>query len=185
MDKRYLGISGPILSGKSSAANFLEEKFKADHLRFSELIDEILDVLDLPNSRINEQDLGVLLKELFGEEVLSNALTERAKSSLSPIVLFDGLRKKQELDFLKTLPGFKFIYIKSSPEKRYQRLLHRNEKINESKQSYEQFLETQNHDADKQMAELEQHADFIIVNESTPQYLEEQLTKILTIDLWS
>lgn len=183
MDKKFLGISGQILSGKSSASGFLVAKFKADHLRFSKLIDEILEVLDLPLSRINEQDMGALLKQLFGEEVLSHALVERAKKSDSPIVLFDGLRKKEEVDFLKTLPGFKFIFIKASPEIRYKRMQNRNEKLNESQQTYEQFMESQNHEADKELADLEKYADFVIVNETTPEHLQEQLTKIITLDL--
>ncbi|MDB4940186.1 MAG: dephospho-CoA kinase [Candidatus Doudnabacteria bacterium] len=181
--KLYLGIAGQLLSGKSSASNFLVQRFKAEHLRFSKLLDEMLDILDLEKNRFNEQQMGVLVKELFGEESLSNALKARAELSEKNVILFDGLRKKQEVDFLRQLPGFKFIYIKASPEIRYQRMRNRKEKVGESEQTYEEFLKSEAHEADKQIAQLEQLADFVISNESTPEQFEALLTRLLTTDL--
>jgi dephospho-CoA kinase len=182
-EKLYLGISGRILSGKSSAANFFVSKFKADHLRFSKVLDEILEILDLQKTRVNEQDLGALVKELFGEEVLSRALKVRGQNSQHSVVLFDGLRKKEEVLALKELPNFKFIFIKASPEIRYQRMLQRNEKVGESQQSFEDFLASESHAADKNISGLENLADFVIVNEGTADEFEAQLTKLLSLEI--
>jgi len=180
MDKIFIGIAGQILAGKGTATEFFVKQHDGEHLRFSKILDEILTVMDLPISRIHEQTLGVLVKELFGEDVLSKALIERANNSAKKIIVFEGLRKKEELDSLRAaLPGFKLIYLKASPEIRYARMQQRNEKLGESTKTYEEFLESEKHDADKQITDLEGQADFIVPNEGTTEELNAQLEKIL------
>ncbi len=180
MDKKYFGVAGQILSGKGTAAEFFVNTFDAEHLRFSKVLDDILNIMDLPISRINEQTLGVLVKELFGEDVLSKALISRAQKTEKKVVVFEGLRKKEELDSLKAeLPGFKLIYLKAAPEIRYARMQKRNEKLGESTKTYEEFLESEKHDADKQITDLEAYADYIVMNETTKEDFDKALNKVV------
>ena len=183
MKKVVLGITGELLSGKTTAAAFYVEKFGAKHLRFSKLLDEILDVLGLPIVRKHEQDLAVMLKEQFGDAVLVNALIENARSSGHHFVVFEGIRKKEEIEALRELKGFKFVFIKSSLESRYKRSQQRKEKVGENEETFEQFKERQKHSADADLPSLEQYADFIITNNSSREEFIAQLTKVVAQSL--
>lgn len=176
-----LGIAGELLSGKSTAAAFYIEKFGAKHLKFSRLLDEVLSLLNLPFSRQNEQDLGALLKNLFGQEVLTNALANIAKTSGHEIVLFDGIRRVEEAQALKReLPNFKLIYISAGPQIRYDRLLQRREKADEGRpMSLADFLATQEHAADKAITDTKQYADYVIYNDDSIESFEAQLTRVV------
>jgi dephospho-CoA kinase len=179
-NKIYIGITGKLLSGKGTAAGFFVKNYDAEHLRFSKVIDEILDIMDLPITRINEQDMGVAMKELFGEEVYTHALITRAKKSDKKVVVFEGIRKPQELEgFKRELPNFTFIYLKASTEIRYARMQKRNEKVGESTKTFEEFIESEKHEADKMLASLEEQADIVITNESTTEAFEAELSKVL------
>lgn len=178
-----IGIAGELLSGKSTAAKFFEEKFKAKTFRFSNIINEILDILDLEHTRENQQQLGVVLKEIYGEDVLAHAITERMKTLNDPFILIDGFRKKEEVSVLKQLKNFKFLFIKAPLEMRYKRLKERNEKVGESSTTLEEFVEQQKHGADKDIPELEQYADCVIENTGSVQDLEAKLTSFMTESL--
>lgn len=178
-----IGIAGEILSGKSTATKFFQDRFKAKTFRFSNFINEILDILDLPQTRDNQQLLGVTLKSLYGEDVLSHAIVERMKALNDELILIDGFRKKEEIDNLRQLSNFKLLFIKSPLEQRYARLKERNEKVGEGNATFEEFKVQQHHSADQDLPKLEQYADCVIENTSTVEALEAKLTSFLTESL--
>ena len=87
-----IGLVGEKLAGKDTAANYLVEKYQADHFRFTHILDAILEELNLPISRANEIDLGLSLRKVFGEHVLVNALQKRVKKSWAKLVVVNGIR---------------------------------------------------------------------------------------------
>jgi dephospho-CoA kinase len=178
-NKIILGIAGELLAGKSTASDFYINHFNAQRLKFSQLLDEILTVLNLPLNRFNEQEMAVCLKSLFGDKVLAYALAQSAKKSSKEFILFDGIRQPEEaITLKKILPEFKFIYIQTSLEIRYQRMLKRFEKPEDSTQTFEEFKNSQTHKADIQISELKQLADYVVNNDSTLEDFKTQLTKI-------
>jgi len=181
--KLILGISGELLAGKSTASDFYIKNFNAKHFKFSRLLDDILNVLNLSLNRFNEQEMSVFLKTLFGDEILAYALAQSAKKSTREFILFDGIRQPIEAVTLKKiLPEFQFIYIQTSLEIRYQRMLKRFEKPEDSTQTFEEFKDSQTHKADIQITELKQYADYVINNDSALEDFKTQLTKIATRD---
>lgn len=178
MAKTYLAITGELVSGKSTAGKFFAEQYNAEHLRFSKVLDNILGILDLPISRDNEQALGLILKRDFGPEVLTKALIMYAQKSDKDLIVFEGVRKPDELKLLKQLPNFHFLYIKTSVEVRYQRMTARHEKVTDTKQTFEEFKKSQEHATDESLRDLEALADFVIDNNGTLDEYKEQLKKI-------
>lgn len=173
-----LGIAGQMLSGKSTAAKFYVDECHAVSLRYSAMINEILDVLDLEQTRFNQQELGRILKEQYGPVVLAKALIERIKESGDGFYLIDGFRIKEEVDEFRKLENFKLVYIESSSELRYARLQGREEKVGESKETLEQFNKSQEHAVDRNIAGLKQYADIIIENKGSVEDLEKQLRAV-------
>ena len=63
-----------MLAGKDTVANYLVGKHNAAHFRFTHILDAVLEELNLEISRKNEIDLGLNLRQVFGEHVLVEAL---------------------------------------------------------------------------------------------------------------
>ncbi|MEK7072783.1 MAG: hypothetical protein AAB969_04380, partial [Patescibacteria group bacterium] len=57
-NKIILGLVGEIASGKTTVAQFLEEEFGSATISFSEPLRNILNILNLPQSRSNLVWLG-------------------------------------------------------------------------------------------------------------------------------
>lgn len=179
-----IGIVGNQLSGKGTAAKFFVEKFKVKHFRFSAILDQVLGVLGLEITRENEQELGKLLREIFGEEALSQALIDSVKKSHADVVVVEGFRKMGELTlFKKEIENFKLIFIHTSPEVAHRRLQTRTEKVGESVKSLEEFHDSRSHHADKDVESLQQYADFVIENEGTLEEFHSNLTSAYTRSL--
>src|SRR3989344_9270058 len=92
MQKLIIGLVGEKLAGKDEAAKYLVKKYGAFHIKFSHLLDEILDILDIPKTRRNEIDLGLGLRRVFGADVLYHSLKKRALASKENMVVINGIR---------------------------------------------------------------------------------------------
>ena len=170
------GLAGEMLSGKSAAAKFLVEHFAVKELRMS----KILDVLDLPLSRENQQTLARILREQFGDAILAKAVSEYAAEEKQHLFLIDGVRKIGELEELRKRTNFKLIYVKSPLEQRYERLKSRIEKIGEELKSLEAFQESHQAESEVDIHKLESRADFVIENTGDDSEMHAQLTRIFT-----
>jgi dephospho-CoA kinase len=140
--KLLLGIVGEQFSGKDTAADYLKDKHGAFHIRQSHILDEILNVLGLEISRRNEIDLGMALRQVFGTQTVGQAVAKKLAESNKPLEVAQGIRFQEEFDIVRKLGG-KMIYITAPAEIRYQRAMQRQEKTDDRKQTFEQFLETE------------------------------------------
>ena len=174
-----IGLAGEYLSGKSSAAKFYENRFEAKNLRFSQILDTVLKLLDLPNSRENEQALSKTVKDLYGKDVLAKALLNSIEHHHANIFVFDGIRNVEELEALRKSPHFRLIYIKSSLDNRFARMKDRGEKQGERDYTKQEFAALIEHDVDKGIPGLADYADFVITNDDGVKEFESQLTTCL------
>src|SRR3990167_5334633 len=110
MQKLIIGLVGEKLAGKDEAAKYLVKKYGASHIKFSHLLDEILDILDMPKTRRNEIDLGLGLREVFGADVLYGALKKRVSAADVNMIIINGIRMDEFDKIVKDL-GAKTIYI--------------------------------------------------------------------------
>lgn len=181
MDKLYIGLAGQMLSGKGTAAKFFVEKFDAQHFNYSaNVLNPILMLLDLPFTRQNQQDLGKLLREQFGKDVLSNSLLDRVKEAKKNVVVIEGIRTEEEADAFRQLGDFILVFIDADIHKRFERLQGRSERAGESEQTFEEFQSKHDHQAEANIAELKNHADYVVKNDGTLEEFEDQLIKVIT-----
>lgn len=176
--KIVLGLVGEKIAGKDMAANFLVERYGAFHIKFSQILDQILEILDLPKSRRNEIDLGLGLRKIFGPEVLYKALLKIVKATPSKLVVINGIRMDERDEVVRDLNA-KIVYITASPEIRFERYSKRQEKSDDGQMTFKEFVNQEQEATEVGIPALGTEADFKIVNETSPQELKESLIKIV------
>lgn len=172
-----LGVIGERLSGKNTLAEYLVKKYDAFAISHSQILDEILTILDLPISRRNEIDLGMALRGPFGVEVLARALRKRVLETDKDLIVIQSIRFSHEVTNVKELGG-RIIFIEVPLETAFQRMQRRREKTDDD-MSFEQFKQMRTEPTEIGIADLKQQAEFIISNDSTVEQFYEKIDKIM------
>ncbi|MFH1621413.1 MAG: AAA family ATPase [Patescibacteria group bacterium] len=139
MAKYIIGLVGLLGSGKGTAAKILEERYGAKVFRFSTILRDILDRLNIEKTRDNLMTLSEVLRHGFGDDVLAYALENDAVSANEDLVVIDGIRRLGDLAALEPLPNFTLIAIDVPTDIRFERIKNRGENVGEKHLSREDF----------------------------------------------
>ncbi len=172
-----LGIIGERSSGKDTLSQYLVDQYEAFAISHSKILDEILNILNLPISRRNEIDLGMALRQPFGEGVIARALRKRVLQEQADLIVIHGIRFPHEVDNVKTLNGHP-IFIEAPLEVRYDRAHKRQEKADDNI-SFEQFQAMQQEPTEIGIEALKKDAKFIINNDGTLEHLHQQIDEVM------
>lgn len=178
-----IGLIGEKLAGKDTAAQYLVTKYEARHIRTSQILDELLQVLGLPITRQNEIDAGRGMEMVFGPTIIGETVRKRVTASNAPITIINGLRLADQFEDAKAL-GAKIIYITAPPEVRFQRSLERTEESKDSAVTLEDFMAQDKTWTEKNIPEFGAKADYKIENihglDELHKNIDEIVTKIQT-----
>lgn len=177
--KIILGFVGDLASGKGTVCKYLLEKYGTQSYRFSTMLRDILKRVYLENSRNNLQTLSTLMRENFGQDIMSRVIAEDVKNDPSEIVAVEGIRRPTDITYLEKNPGFHLIYITADSKLRWERLIKRNENPGDDKKTYEQFLADEQAEADRLIKELGAKAEYKIVNNGNTEEFYSQIEEIL------
>lgn len=175
---KVIGLVGEKGSGKQTFVNFLKEIFpnkQIRQIRFSDILVQTLLIWDIPLTRANFQKLAIVMNEGFGQKALANAAKFSASGDPAEIIIFDGVRRKEEAKLVQGLPNHLLLYITAPQNLRYLRLKKRSEKVGETGLTFEQFLEEEKSKAEEQIPALGKKADLKIENNGS---LDDFKTKI-------
>ena len=177
---KVIGLVGEKRGGKGTFAELLREALpdaQIECLRFSDIIGDILKILDIPCTRENMQKLPVGLMEIFSDNsVITKAMERRIRGQVAHIVILDGIRTHSDVQTLKKFPESMLIYVTASQEIRYQRALKATEKVGENKISFDQFKKQDEAEIEKMIPSIGSTADHIVFNEgSLTEYQNEVL----------
>ena len=175
MNKIIFGFVGEIASGKGTAVDYICKKYGAHSYRFSTPLRDILNRLNIDNTRENLQDISTLLREKFGQDILTKVISNDVSKDSGQIVVVDGIRLNSDIEHLKKLPGFYLINVYANPEMRYQRLISRGENENEKNTTWEDFLDRSQNECEAQLQEVIQSADIKIDNNGPQEALIEKM----------
>lgn len=175
--KTILGIIGKPLTGKSTACEYLLDKRRGKRILISESLMKILEILDLPSGRDTMSSLSFALRQAFGESILMKPVVKEI-NKYSGLILIDGIRKKSEVEILKSLKG-KLLYLEADDDTRFQRYKKRLEKSDDGVGDMAKFLSQQNLDSEKTVEELREFADFRVDNSNSLQELVKQLDEVV------
>lgn len=159
-----IGLTGPKLSGKGTAAEYWKEKNGAVQYSMSGILSDILDRLYLPKTRMNMIHVVTDLRERFGEDILAQVLKQDIENAQDKIAIIDGIRMPSEVELFSQLPGFQLVYIDAPTRTRYERALQRGEKEGESDMSFEEFEAEENAVTEQNIRSLREKAAVVIEN---------------------
>lgn len=177
--KIILGLVGHISCGKGTAVAYLSEKYNAGTYRFSTVLRDLLDRLYLEHTRENIVSMSEVIRQGFGNDILTNTLLQDALNDPNPIIVLDGIRRVQELPALFARPEFVLVEIAAGPKVRYERLIQRSENADDQTKTYEQFLADEQRSTEVTISEVAAQAQEHINNNGTAEQLHAQLDALI------
>jgi len=177
--KIILGLAGEIASGKGVMAKYLTDKYGASSHRFSAVLRSILDRLHMEHSRKNMQKLSTALRQSFGEDTLAKVISEDVKKDKSEIIAIDGVRRLDDIKYLRQLPEFKLVFIEADIRKRYKRIIRRRENPDDKNKTFEEFKKDHQRETEAQIKNLKNYADILIDNNGSLEELHKQVDRII------
>ncbi|MBD3251485.1 AAA family ATPase [Candidatus Uhrbacteria bacterium] len=133
------GIIGLPASGKGTVAEYLKSYYRADTIKFSDMLRKVLEKLEVEASRDKLIALSEVLRDELGQDILAHAVKMGVDRSDSNVIVIDGVRREGDIEIFKQLPNFHLIGIDADIRKRYERSKVRGEKPEESTLTFEAF----------------------------------------------
>lgn len=181
--KMIIGLTGEMGSGKGTAAQYIEEKYKASSYRFSKILIKILDILRLEHIRKYTSGISTLLRKEYGDDIFSKVMAEDVREDGNNFIVIDGMRTLSDVKYLRKIPNFKFVFVEAETEKRFERIKKRNENPDDESKTFKGFLREHNLETEIGIRDLKQHADFAIDNNGTKEELFQKIEHIINGEL--
>ncbi|AEC52061.1 hypothetical protein PNA2_1144 [Pyrococcus sp. NA2] len=183
-----VGIAGKIAAGKTTVAKFLEE-FGFCRISCSEPLIDIItgntkDYSWVPEidfkgepTRENLIELGRLLKERYGEDVLIRLAVDKLRRCKN--IAIDGVRSLEEVRAIKEMGGI-IIYVEARPEIRFERLRRRGADKDRGIKSLEDLLKFDEWEENLyKTRKIKDIADYVILNEGSIEDLKREVKELL------
>lgn len=168
-----------MASGKGSVSKYIVENYGAERHRSSDPLRAIVDMLGIPQSRLNLSDLSTFLRETYGEHVIAQAMMKLLSESKTPIAIFDGMRRLIDIQTFRPLKNFTFIFVDCDEKIRYQRYVSRNENAGDAEMSWDDFKMRDSAETECEIEELKTYADVVIDNSGTYEHLVSETKRVI------
>ncbi|MFA6227881.1 MAG: AAA family ATPase [Patescibacteria group bacterium] len=179
MNKIVLGLVGEIAAGKDTVAAYLKKKYKSQTVSFSQPLRDILNRLYLPINRKNMDDLGMNLRQVFGQDLLSRVIYDEVRQTKSKLVVLPNIRLESDMVYLKTLPEFHLVGIDCEIKTRFARLKNRRQNIDDKTKTWRQFLSDSRVPLQQQIRQIAKRAKFQLDNNGTKRELFQQVEQLM------
>lgn len=178
--KLIIGLSGEIASGKGTVAKYYTSWHGATVYRFSTILRDVVRRLRLPEDRATIQKLSTTLRKEFGEDLFAKVMAGDVKGDAHDLIVIDGVRRKEDVKYLRELPEFKLFYIEAPMETRFERIKKRDENEDDRMKTWEQFQKDHEGEPEREIAGLKAVASDVIDNSGDIAALHGQLEALLT-----
>lgn len=179
MKKTILALAGEMGCGKGTLTRYLIAKHNAEVYRFSNPLRDILDRMHREKSRDSMQQLSTALRQVFGDDILSEIILADVGQSDSSFIVIDGVRRESDIKYLRNLLGFKLIYIDADIGTRYTRITFRGENSSDTTKTIEEFIRETEAEAESRIRGLKDISDIILENNGSIEDLEKEFEKAL------
>jgi len=179
MAKIILGIIGFNGCGKTTVAEYLKDKHQAEIFGFSGPLREVLNLLLLEKTRENLQLLSRILRENFGQDLLSKILVNRVNNATAEVVCIEGVRRPKDVDYLREIPNFHLLGIETDEKICYDRMIKRGQNAGENNMTFEQFQVERSAESETLIGEVAKEASFTITNNGTKEEFYQKIEDVL------
>ena len=179
MSKIILGFTGLMACGKGTATKYIKEKYLAETFRFSTMLRDVLARLYVEHSRENMSKLSTGLREIFGQDLMAQVMAEDVVNSKAELIVVDGVRRMDDIKYLRALPNFKLVAIEADMQTRFQRLKERGENSDDQNKTWEQFQADHNLETELTILDTIKAADIVINNDGGLEALYKQLDQLV------
>lgn len=179
MPKIILGFTGLIACGKGTATQYLKEKYHAETFRFSTMLRDVLTRLYLEQTRENMSGISTGLRSIFGQDLMAKVVARDVENSQAELIVVDGIRRMEDIKYLRALPNFKLVSIEADMKTRYERLLTRGENFDDRNKTWEEFQADHNLETELTILDTMKVADHIVNNDGILEDLQKQLDKLV------
>lgn len=179
MPKIILGFTGLPACGKGTIAAYFKTEYKAETFRFSTMLRDVLDRLYLGHSRENMSGISRILREFFGQDLMAKVMAKDVENSQAELIVVDGVRRMEDVKYLRALPNFKLVSIEAEMKIRYERLLTRGENLDDKNKTWEEFLADHQLETELTILDTMKAADIIINNDGSLEDLHKQLDELV------
>ncbi len=179
----YIGVVGQIASGKGELVDCLVKEHGFTSFSLSTVVhDELRKRGIVDFTRQTLQDIGDELRKKYGRDILAQRAVEATKNKKQ--VVIEGIRNPAEIEYLKKLPNFTLVAVKSIRELRYGRLLKRNKPWDPK--TWNDFLVVDRRDlgirqksSGQQVGKCLAYADYTITNNKDIKDLNRKIEKLI------
>lgn len=179
MSKIILGLAGEISSGKGTTAKYICEKYNGSSHRFSTMLRDVARRMYLEENRENLQKISTIFRENFFDDILSSVIAKDVENDKYEIIAIDGVRRLADIVYLQKILGFKLVYIEADMKKRYERITNRGENSDDNSKTFEEFEKDHEREAERQIKDLKNHAEYVINNNGSLEDLYKQIDEII------
>ncbi|RMF89876.1 MAG: hypothetical protein D6733_05355 [Methanobacteriota archaeon] len=176
--KLVIGLSGRMGAGKGTVADFLIREYGAQCRRYSDILSDLLRRLHLPVERRSLQMMGATLREVFGEDVLVQAMEGDLREAEADVVIVDGVRYPNEVRMLRGFEEGILFFVDAPAKVRFERIRKRGEK-GEAEITFEEFLQAERRETERHLDEIREMADYRLDNSGSFEDLYRQVREAL------
>jgi len=179
--KIIIGLTGKIACGKGVTKQYILSKYgdRAADYRFSTILRDILKRLNVETGRENLQKVSLALRTEFGDDLLAKAIAKDIEEDKHEIVVIDGIRRLNDIKYLRKIHGFILIRIVAEEKLRFMRVVFRNENAGDNEKTFDDFLNDEKAEAEAEIPRVMAKAEMEIYNEDTMVELEKNIDKVL------
>lgn len=117
-------------------------------------------------SRSNMQQLSSILRQTYGQDIISNVAKRAIDASHRRVVVIDGARRISDLEGIASDENFRLLYIDADLRTRYDRVVLRAQNRGDSEKSFQDFCGEENGEAESATKSLKESAHTVIHNDS-------------------
>lgn len=177
--RQIIGLVGKISSGKGAASLYLKENYNAEIIKFSDFLRDILNTLYLEVNRKNLVLISSALRSYFGEDIIAKAVARKILNLNCDLLVVDGIRRVDDIKYLKNIPEFKLVYIEADPKVRHARLIERNQNTDDKNKTFSEFLKDEELETEKTIDEVAKQSSIIISNNNSLDNLYLQINNLI------
>lgn len=174
--KLVICTTGMPGSGKSVVAQAAKE-LSIPVITLGDVVREEAKRLGIEITTKNLLDLAKKLREKEGKDAIVKRVANKIKELKSKVVLVDGIRNIEEVDFLRNVGKVIVIAVHASPQERFKRLIQRGREGDPK--SFEDFKHRDEKELSLGIGKVIALADYILINEDMSELTFKEKAKDL------